>query len=479
MDAVNPRFSTSDCLLEHAIAHLGAEGADTRVVRLRDLAFRHCEGNYSKASHACTWPCAITERDPTDELTEVYEGLVHWADVVLIATPIRWGAASSLYFKMAERLNCIQNQLTIHNRRLIMNKVAALIITGGQDNIQAVAGGMLTFWSELGFVFPAFPFIAHSRGWDAEDMQNNVRQVRESQPLRPAAAELADRALGTWRVLDKPPRGDGRTDGARRPEGQLARPEHGGGRWPHERPHAHRPRLRGLALRRTHGRGGRGVHRRRGLLGGGRPADRRRMARARGGPPCDDQPRAGAGRGRLGLRGRLARLVRGRRPGHRRDPRAQLAPLRARRRDGPAHLRGAPVPWRPHLRTCATTPTPASTSASWPATGASCPSSRRAELRAAAPSSGRPTDRREGSSSATSAVDLRRLEDQRDALAPPVVQQPAERRRADLPLADQHVAVLVGAQRAFAVVEMEERRRLAGRGLELVEDAGERVPATR
>ncbi len=203
MDAVNPRFSTSDCLLDHAVARLGAQGADTRTIRLRDLAFRHCEGNYSKASHACTWPCAITERDPGDELDGVYEGLVHWADVVLIATPIRWGAASSLYFKMAERLNCIQNQFTIHNRRLILNKVAALIITGGQDNIQAVAGGMLTFWSELGFVFPVFPFIAHSRGWDAEDMQNNVRQVRESEPLRTAAAELADRALGTWRVLDR------------------------------------------------------------------------------------------------------------------------------------------------------------------------------------------------------------------------------------------------------------------------------------
>jgi hypothetical protein len=29
----------------------------------------------------------------------------------------------------------------------------------------------------LGFVFPQFPFIAHSRGWDAEDMQNNARFV--------------------------------------------------------------------------------------------------------------------------------------------------------------------------------------------------------------------------------------------------------------------------------------------------------------
>ena len=202
MDGDNPRFSTSDTLLETALTHAAAGGADTKLIRLRELAFRACEGNYSKAARACTWPCAITERDESDQLTPVYEGLVHWADVVLVATPIRWGAASSLYFKMAERLNCVQNQITIHNRVLIHHKVMALIITGGQDNIQAVAGNMLTFWSELGFVFPPFPFIAHSRGWDAEDMQANVRVVRASEGLREASRELVDRALDCWRVLD-------------------------------------------------------------------------------------------------------------------------------------------------------------------------------------------------------------------------------------------------------------------------------------
>lgn len=121
---------------------------------------------------------------------------------MLIATPIRWGNASSLYYKMIERMNCIQNQVTIHNKVLIRNKVAAFIITGGQDNIQAVAGSMMTFWSELGFVFPPFPFIAHSRGWDAEDMQNNVRQVKASEVLRTAARELAGRALDFWTVMD-------------------------------------------------------------------------------------------------------------------------------------------------------------------------------------------------------------------------------------------------------------------------------------
>jgi nitrite reductase/ring-hydroxylating ferredoxin subunit/multimeric flavodoxin WrbA len=203
MDEGNPRFSTSDALLEHALASATrARGVDTQLLRLRDLAFRHCEGNYSKAARACTWPCAITERDPEDQLAAVYEGLVHWADVLLVATPIRWGAASSLYFKLAERLNCIQNQITLHDRVLIRGKVAAFLVTGGQDNVQAVAGSLLCFWSELGFVFPPFPFIAHSRGWDAEDMERNVALVRASEGLRGAAAELAGRALDHWRVLD-------------------------------------------------------------------------------------------------------------------------------------------------------------------------------------------------------------------------------------------------------------------------------------
>jgi hypothetical protein len=103
---------------------------------------------------------------------------------------------------MVERLNCIQNQITTHDRVLIQNKVAAFVITGGQDNVQAVAGQLLMFWAELGFVFPPFPFIAHTRGWDAEDMARNVQLVQGSEKLRDAAAQLGARALDFWRVID-------------------------------------------------------------------------------------------------------------------------------------------------------------------------------------------------------------------------------------------------------------------------------------
>ena len=195
MDPANPRFSGSDHVLTQALEAANELGAETRLIKLNDLRFRACEGYYSKSAHACTWPCSITQMDKNDQMDRVYEALVHWADAILVASPIRWGAASSLYFKMAERLNCIQNQVTISNRVLIRNKVAGFIIVGGQDNIQAVAGQMLGFFAELGFIFPQFPFIAHSRGWSHEDMERNVEIVRHSKELAEGAAALAKRCL--------------------------------------------------------------------------------------------------------------------------------------------------------------------------------------------------------------------------------------------------------------------------------------------
>ncbi len=136
-------------------------------------------------------------------MDQVYEALVHWADAIIVATPIRWGAASSLYFKMAERLNCVQNAITIRDLVLIRNKVAGFIIVGGQDNIQSVAGQMLGFFAELGFIFPQFPYIAHSRGWSHEDMERNVEIVRELQGPRRGRGHAHQALPGSRQASDR------------------------------------------------------------------------------------------------------------------------------------------------------------------------------------------------------------------------------------------------------------------------------------
>ncbi|HEX9319617.1 MAG TPA: hypothetical protein VF884_11845 [Nitrososphaeraceae archaeon] len=110
-----PRKSTSDEALQDALEY-GSEkyNASTVLLKLSDLEFRHCEGYYSRNKQACTWPCSISETDNNDGMNEVYRKLILWADILVLLTPIRWGNASSLYYKMAERLNCDQkpNNLT-------------------------------------------------------------------------------------------------------------------------------------------------------------------------------------------------------------------------------------------------------------------------------------------------------------------------------------------------------------------------------
>lgn len=188
-----PRYSTSDHLLETSLEYAKNMGCETKLFNLNEMNIRNCEGYYSKSAKACTFPCTITSIDSSDEMEKIYEAFVHWGDAFIISTPIRWGAASSLYFKMVERMNSIQNQETIAGRHLLKNKIVGLIITGGQDNVQGVAGSMLSFFAELGCQFPQFPFIAHSRGWSAEDMENNVKYVRESVLLHEGAKALVER----------------------------------------------------------------------------------------------------------------------------------------------------------------------------------------------------------------------------------------------------------------------------------------------
>jgi nitrite reductase/ring-hydroxylating ferredoxin subunit/multimeric flavodoxin WrbA len=196
MDPEHPRYSTSEDLLKFALQKAETDlHVETQFLALSSLQFRHCEGFYSKSEKACTWPCSITKMDPRDEMVKVYEALVHWADVVLIGTPIRWGSASSLYYKMAERLNSVQNQITLRDRVLIKDKVAAFIITGGQDNVQAVAGQMMMFFGELGFMIPPFPFVAHSLGWTSENMERNMDVVQQSDSLHQQSFELVERAV--------------------------------------------------------------------------------------------------------------------------------------------------------------------------------------------------------------------------------------------------------------------------------------------
>jgi hypothetical protein len=125
---------------------------------------------------------------------------VHWADVVLVATPIRWGPRARST-KMVERMNCVQNQITIREpraaarqgRRIHHHRRPGQRAGRGRRDAGLLRRDRLPL--------PPFPYVAHSRGWSAEDMENNVRSVETSADLREGTCALLDRAVELARRL--------------------------------------------------------------------------------------------------------------------------------------------------------------------------------------------------------------------------------------------------------------------------------------
>lgn len=136
---------------------------------LEDMNFDHCEWNYSIDGSYCTRPCWISQKKAekwlADPLTQLYNDLVDRSDIVLVASPIRWWNASSLYYKLVERLNCIENQKEVYGVDLVHNKLMGMIIIGAQDWAQHVMWQMMSVWSELWFAFTKSPYIAYTAGW--------------------------------------------------------------------------------------------------------------------------------------------------------------------------------------------------------------------------------------------------------------------------------------------------------------------------
>ena len=99
-----------------------------------------------------------------DPLSQLYYDLVDRCDIVIVATPIRRWNASSLYYKLVERLNCIENQKEVYGIDLVHDKLMWMVIMWAQDGAQHVMWQMMMFWAQLWFGFAKSPYVAYTAG---------------------------------------------------------------------------------------------------------------------------------------------------------------------------------------------------------------------------------------------------------------------------------------------------------------------------
>ena len=104
-----PSMSKSERLLVQALDRYRDLGCEATLLRLKELVIHDCEGNYSENPAYCTYPCQSSLKYEDDEMQKVYDGVLG-ADIMVLATPIRWNNHSALVQKFVERMNAIENQ---------------------------------------------------------------------------------------------------------------------------------------------------------------------------------------------------------------------------------------------------------------------------------------------------------------------------------------------------------------------------------
>jgi len=185
-DDENPRIPSSEKVLIDALDYAkDSYGVvETKIIKLRDISFDHCEANYSIKGEYCTRPCWISQRKKEDELLGVYNLLVDRADVIIIATPIRRGAPASLYFKFIERLNCLENQKEVYGVDLLGHQQMGFVIVWAQDGVQACLGQMMAQCAQMGFSFTKHPYVGYTSGnYTNNDMEKTPSQIQKDSDI--------------------------------------------------------------------------------------------------------------------------------------------------------------------------------------------------------------------------------------------------------------------------------------------------------
>lgn len=177
---------------------------DTKVelIDVSKLTIHCCEGNVSKmdgnncgvkdsalkdkeknptGNHRC-W-ASINNKD--DELWKVSKSLFE-ADAVVFFVSVRWGQANSIYQKLIERLNWIENRhTTLEEDNIIEGKEAGIVGIGQNWNGEAVLQTQKKVLDFYGFEVPE----QLSFNWQYTD--DALDETAESYKKAPAAFEQA------------------------------------------------------------------------------------------------------------------------------------------------------------------------------------------------------------------------------------------------------------------------------------------------
>jgi multimeric flavodoxin WrbA len=144
-------------ILNASLKHTGKLSNTEELSRLvvKNMKKEHNDINseYIRLSDLYIPPGLKFKEDKADKWPLIAEKMVN-AHVIIFATPIWWGARSSLMQRIIERMDSFDEQYKEKGRSVLLNKVAGVVITGSEDGAQATLGSILSVLTFMNFTIP-------------------------------------------------------------------------------------------------------------------------------------------------------------------------------------------------------------------------------------------------------------------------------------------------------------------------------------
>jgi len=163
-----PEDSSTQLIADQVLAALAEHGVTGSSVRVVDFDVR--PGVETDMGDGDAWP-GIRDQ-------------VLSADILVLATPIWMGHASSIAHRVLERLDAELAQTQDDGRPSLFDKVAVAAIVGNEDGAHAISADLFQALNDVGYTIPAQGVTY----WDGQAMKDVDYQDLESTPQETASA---------------------------------------------------------------------------------------------------------------------------------------------------------------------------------------------------------------------------------------------------------------------------------------------------
>lgn len=167
----SPAPSSSELIAEHVCEQLRAQGVTTESVRCVDHSI--APGVEADMGEGDEWP-AIRQK-------------VLNSNVLVLATPVWLGHASSVTQRVLERLDAELSNTDNAERPVMLGKVAVVAVVGNEDGAHKVIADCFQALNDIGFTIPA----QGSTYWNGEAMQSKDYNDLDEVPDAIASATAA------------------------------------------------------------------------------------------------------------------------------------------------------------------------------------------------------------------------------------------------------------------------------------------------